>query len=88
MPHRPKPVFAIIRFNARTYDCGAVIAVIGGRANAESILAEALKLQESSDWVEGWRYFLEQTDLPPGMDPQEATRTRQVIFERRESRYR
>jgi len=88
MPHRPKSTFAIVRFNAKTYDCGTVVAVIVGRANAEAAMTEIQKVQESSDWVAGWRYFLEQTDLNPGMDPQEATRTRQAHFEQRESKHR
>jgi hypothetical protein len=87
-PHRPKSVFAIVRFNAKTYDRGAVIAVIGGRANAEAAMGEIRRVQESSDWVQGWRYFLEQTDLSPGTDPQEATRARQARFEELESENR
>ena len=51
-------------------------------------MAEIQRVQESSDWVAGWRYFLEQTDLNPGMDPQEATRTRQARFEELESENR
>jgi len=51
-------------------------------------MTEIQGVQESSDWVAGWRYFLEQTDLNPGMDPQEATRTRQAHFEQRESKHR
>jgi hypothetical protein len=88
MPHRPKSTFAIVRFNAETYDRGAVIAVIGGRSNAEATMEEIQRVQESSDWVARWRYFLEQTDLHPGMDPQEATRARQAHFEHRESKHR
>jgi hypothetical protein len=88
MPHRPNSTFAIVRFNAKTYDRGAVVAVIGGRANAEAAMTEIQRVQESSDWVAGWRYFLEQTDLNPGMDPQEATRTRQAHFQQRESKHR
>jgi hypothetical protein len=86
MPHRPNSTFAIVRFNAKTYDRGAVVAVISGRANAEAAMREIQKVQESSDWVAGWRYFIEQTDLNPGMDPEEATRTRQADFEQRESK--
>jgi hypothetical protein len=80
-----KSSFAIVRFNERTFDSGAVIAVVAGRAMAESTMAEIQKLQESRDWVAGWRYFLEQTDLRPGMNPEEATRARQAHFELRES---
>ena len=88
MPDRMKLAFAIIRFNAKTYDRGAVIIVVSGRANAEAAMTEIQRVQELSDWVAGWRYFLEQTDLNPGMDPQEATRTRQAHFEQRESKHR
>jgi hypothetical protein len=88
MPQKMKLAFAIIRFNAKTYDRGAVIAVVSGRGNAEATMAEIQRVQESSDWVAGWRYFLEQSDLHPGMDPQEATRARQAHFEQRESKQR
>jgi hypothetical protein len=86
MPHRPKSAFAIVRFNAETYDRGMVVSVISGRANAEATMVEMQRVQESADWVAGWRYFLEQTDLKPGMDPQEATRARQAHFDERESK--
>lgn len=85
MAHKPNSTFAIVRFNEKTYDRGVVIAVIKGRANAEANLAEIQGVQESSDWVAGWRYFIEQSDLVAGMDPQEATRVRQAVFDRRES---
>ena len=88
MPDKPTTTFAIVRFNARTYDGGVVIAVIKGRANAELNLAEIQGLQETGDWSAGWRYFIEPSDLTPGMDPQEATRVRQALFERRESKHR
>ena len=32
----------------------------------------------------GWRYFLEETDLAPGMNAGEATKLRQARLERRE----
>jgi hypothetical protein len=51
-------------------------------------MAEIQRVQESSDWVAGWRYFLEQTDQNPGMDPEEATCARQAHFEQRESNRR
>lgn len=88
MAHRPNFTFAIIRFNAKTYDRGAVVAVIRGRANAESAMAEMQRVQETSDWVGGWRYFLELTDLNPGMDAQQATRAREILFEQREAKLR
>lgn len=42
--------------------------------------------QGSADRHEGWRYFLEKTDLKPGIDPAEATRLRQASLELRESK--
>ena len=83
MPQRPKSACAIVYLHTKTHDRGAVIAVIGGRANAEATMAEIQRVQESSDWVAGWHYFLEQTDLNPGMDPEEATSARQAHFEQR-----
>jgi len=75
--------FAIVRFNAQTYDRGSVVAVIRKRSSAETAITQIRDLQESSEWIEGWRYFLEKTDLIPGMDPQEATRAREAAFTRR-----
>ena len=88
MAQGPTSTFAIVRFNAKTYDRGAVVALIRGRANAESAMAEMQRVQESSDWVAGWRYFLEHTDLNPGMDLQRATRAREALFQEREARLR
>jgi hypothetical protein len=42
--------------------------------------------QASADRHEGWRYFIEKTDLKPGMDPAQATRRRQTDLEVRESK--
>jgi hypothetical protein len=42
--------------------------------------------QPSDDRHEGWRYFLEETELKPGMDPAQATRQRWTEFEARESK--
>jgi hypothetical protein len=41
--------------------------------------------QSEQDRHNGWRYFLEETDLLPGMDADEATKLRQARLERRES---
>ncbi len=42
--------------------------------------------QSSTDRHEGWRYFLEITDLKAGMDAAEATERRQAALEMRESK--
>jgi hypothetical protein len=52
---------------------------------AESELKKFEDSQDSTDRHEGWRYFLEKTDLEPGTDPVEATQRRQAELERRES---
>jgi hypothetical protein len=80
-----KTCFAIIRHNVRTYESGGVVAVIKGRTTAENILSQQEKGQGSEDRHAGWRYFLEKTDLKPGMDPVEATNLRQTRLEVRES---
>ncbi|HZR57796.1 MAG TPA: hypothetical protein VFA74_13055 [Terriglobales bacterium] len=80
-----KACFAIIRHNVRTYESGGVVAVIKGRTAAENILSQQEKGQGSEDRHAGWRYFLEKTDLRPGMDPTEATNLRQTRLEVRES---
>jgi hypothetical protein len=33
----------------------------------------------------GWRYFIEESDLKPGMDADEATRVRQLRFDLQDS---
>ncbi len=80
-----KGSFAVIRYNLRTYESGGVMAVIRGRETAESILKQFEQSQSSDDRHIGWRYFLEKTDLRPGMDPAEATNLRQTRLEIRES---
>jgi hypothetical protein len=44
--------------------------------------------QSSADRHEGWRYFIEKTDLKPGTDPTQATHRRQTDLEVRESKAR
>ena len=80
-----KSSFAIVRYNARTYDSGGVMAVIRGRESAEAALKQFERSQGSHERDAGWRYFLEKTDLKAGMDPQEATNLRQARFQLRES---
>jgi hypothetical protein len=63
-----------------------VVAVIQGKQNAESELKKLEHSQHSADRQEGWRYFLEKTDLKAGTDPLQATRQRQAELERRESK--
>jgi hypothetical protein len=76
--------YAIIRYNLRTYRSAGVIAVIRGKQNAELQLKKFEDSQDSSDRHEGWRYFIEKTDLKAGTDPAEATQHRQAELEGRE----
>jgi len=78
--------YAIIRHNVRTYRSAGVVAVIRGKQNAESELKNFEASQGSSDRHEGWRYFIEKTDLKAGIDPAEATQQRQSQLEVRESK--
>jgi len=63
-----------------------VLAVVRGRHNAESELKKFEDSQNSLDRHEGWRYFIERTELKAGTDPDEATRHRQAELEARESK--
>jgi len=63
-----------------------VVAVVGGRHNADSELKKFEDSQDSSDRHEGWRYLIERTNLKAGTDPAEATRHRQAELEARESK--
>ncbi len=69
-----KSSFAIVCFNSRTYESGGVVAVVKAHAAAEHLLR---------DYEFG--HFLEETDLAPGMNADEATKLRQVRLEHRES---
>ena len=80
-----KSSFAVIRYNLRTYESGGVMAVIKGKESAETVLKQFEQSQTSDDRHTGWRYFLEKTDLKPGMDPVEATNLRQSRLEIREA---
>lgn len=78
--------YAIIRYNSRTYRSAGVVAVVGGRHNAESELKKFEDSQDSSDRHEGWRYLIDKTELKAGTDPSEATLHRQAELEARESK--
>jgi hypothetical protein len=77
--------FAIIRYNLRTYEPGGVMAIIKGRGKAEVTVQTFESGQSREDCLAGWGYFLETTDLEPGMDPQKATSVRQMRMDVRES---
>ncbi len=78
--------YAIIRHNIRTYQSAGVLAVVRGKRSAESELKKLEDSQHSSDRHEGWRYFIEKTNLKAGTDPAEATQRRQAEFDGRESK--
>jgi hypothetical protein len=63
-----------------------VLAVVRGKQSAESELKKFEDSQDSSDRHEGWRYFIEKTDLKAGTDAVEATKRRQAELEGRESK--
>ena len=77
--------FAVVRFNERTYQSGGVVAVIKGTEAAERTLSDFDWGLSEEDRRTGWRYFLEETDLRPGMDPEKATKLRQVRVDLQES---
>ena len=78
--------YAIIRHNIRTYQSAGVIAVVKSKTNAESALKKLESCQSSADLHDGWRYFIEKTDLKAGIDPAVATDLRQAQLEVRESK--
>ena len=78
--------YAIIRHNVRTYRSDGVVEVIKGKESAESELKKLEGFQSPEDRHEGWRYFIEKTDLKAGIDPTEATHRRQAALEIRESK--
>jgi hypothetical protein len=79
-------VYAIIRHNVRTYQSAGVIEVIKGKQNAEAALKKFEVNQGSSDRHEGWRYFIEKTEMKAGTDPSEATSRRQADLDNRETK--
>jgi hypothetical protein len=84
--HKSEPSFAVIRYNVRTYASGGVMAVIKGPSNAKMKIEHFEGGQSEEDRNAGWRYFLERTNLTPGMDPAKATKLRQARLDIRESR--
>ena len=78
--------YAIIRYNSRTYQSDGVLLVVRGKATADSEVKRFEESQHSSDRHEGWRYFIDKTDLKAGTDPAEATQRRQAELEARESK--
>ena len=77
--------FAVIRFNERTYQSAGVVAVIKGIETAQRTLNDFDWCQSPEERRAGWRYFLEETDLRPGMDPEKATKLRQLRLDLQES---
>jgi hypothetical protein len=83
-----KASFAVVRYNVRTYASGGVAAVIKGRSDAQMKIQELEGGQGKDDRHAGWRYFLERTNLKPGMDADKATKLRQARLDIRESKSR
>ena len=77
--------FAIVGFNERTYQSGGVVAVIKGIEAAQRTLNDFDWCQREENRRAGWRYFLEETELLPGMDAEKATTLRQVRFDLQET---
>ena len=85
MTDKANSSFAVVRFNEQTYQSGGVVAVIKGIEPAQTTLNDFDGCQSEENRRAGWRYFLEKTDLPPGMDPEKATTLRQVRFDLQEA---
>ncbi|HEX3820090.1 MAG TPA: hypothetical protein VHW45_07150 [Candidatus Sulfotelmatobacter sp.] len=62
-----------------------MVEVVSGASNAELALKRLQECQDSVDHFQGWRYFLEKTDLKAGTDPIKATSLRQTALDTRES---
>ena len=78
--------YVIICHNVRTYQSAGVIAVVRGKQVAEATLKNLECSQSSTDRHEGWRYFIERSNLKAGTDPAEATHLRQSELDVRESK--
>jgi hypothetical protein len=85
MPDKSDASIAVVRFNERTYQSGGVVAVIKGTKAAEKILKDFVQCQSEENRRAGWRYFLEKTDLRPGIDVEQATKLRQARLDLQES---
>ena len=64
------PSFALTPFNHNTYESDDVMSVVRGRSAAEKLLQGFEWGQTGNDRCSGWRYFLEEADLDPGIDAQ------------------
>ncbi|MFZ0796748.1 MAG: hypothetical protein WCA13_08170 [Terriglobales bacterium] len=84
MTHKIGSSFAVVMFNERTYQSGGVVAVIKGDEAAQRTLNDFDWCQSDEDRRAGWRYFLKETDLPLGTDPEEATKVRQARLDLQE----
>jgi hypothetical protein len=60
------------------------MAVVKAQTAAEHLMRDYELGQSEEDRYNGWRYFLEESELAPGMNADEATKLRQVQLERRE----
>jgi len=85
MTDKSESSFAVVRFNEQTYQSGGVVAIIKGIEAAQRTLNDFDWCLSEENRRAGWCYFLEETDLRPGMEPEKATRLRQVRFDLQES---
>jgi len=85
MKNKSNCSYTIIQFNEKTYQPGGVLAVVDGIENAQRALNEFEWGQSPEDRRAGWRFFLEESDLPPGTDPAKATKLRQLQLDLQES---
>jgi hypothetical protein len=85
MTDKSKSSFAVVGFNERTYQSGGVVAVIRGIESAQKMVNDFNGCRSEEKRRAGWRYFLEETDLRPGTDPEKATKLRQVRLDLQES---
>ncbi len=85
MTNKSELSFAVVRFNEQTYQSGGVVAVIEGTAAAERTLHDFDWCLSEKNRRAGWRYFLEKTDLRPGMNPEKATELRQRLLDLQEA---
>lgn len=60
--------------------------MVKGKQLAEATLQQLEACQDSADYYEGWRYFIEKSDQKPGINSAEATQQRQKELEARESK--
>jgi hypothetical protein len=85
MTNKSESSFVVVRFNERTYQPGGVVAVIKGIEAAQRTLNDFDWCQSEENRRVGWLYFLEETDLRPGMNPEKATELRQVRLDLQDS---